>query len=50
VFPVRYGLDFYILFRRNSLFKGLNATGLRNLKYYYELLLSTTITNLTEIQ
>jgi hypothetical protein len=23
VFPVRYGLDFYILFGRNSVFKGL---------------------------
>jgi hypothetical protein len=23
VFPVRYELDFYILFRRNSVFKGL---------------------------
>jgi hypothetical protein len=23
VFPVRYGLDYYILFRRNSVFKGL---------------------------
>jgi hypothetical protein len=23
VFPVRYGLDLYILFRRNSVFKGL---------------------------
>jgi hypothetical protein len=23
VFPVRYGLDSYILFRRNSVFKGL---------------------------
>jgi hypothetical protein len=23
VFPVRYGLDLYILFRRNSEFKGL---------------------------
>jgi hypothetical protein len=23
MFPVRYGLDFYILFRRNSVFKGL---------------------------
>jgi hypothetical protein len=25
VFPVRYGLNFYILFRRNSVFKGLRA-------------------------
>jgi hypothetical protein len=25
VFPVRYELDFYILFRRNSVFKGLTA-------------------------
>jgi hypothetical protein len=24
VFPVRYELDLYILFRRNSVFKGLN--------------------------
>jgi hypothetical protein len=23
VFPVRYGLDFYVLCRRNSVFKGL---------------------------
>jgi hypothetical protein len=25
VFPVPYGLDFYILFRRNPVFKGLNV-------------------------
>jgi hypothetical protein len=25
VFPVRYELDFYILFRRNSVFKGLST-------------------------
>jgi hypothetical protein len=25
MFPVRYELDFYILFRRNSVFKGLTA-------------------------
>jgi hypothetical protein len=25
VFPVRYELDVYILFRRNSLFKGLST-------------------------
>jgi hypothetical protein len=27
VFPVRYGLNFYILFRRNSVFKGLMVFG-----------------------
>jgi hypothetical protein len=26
VFPVRYELDLYILFGRNSVFKGLNST------------------------
>jgi hypothetical protein len=30
VFPVRYGLDLYILFRRNSVFKGLNISSPRN--------------------
>jgi hypothetical protein len=29
VFPVRYGLNLYILFRRNSVFKGLKM----DLKY-----------------
>jgi hypothetical protein len=28
VFPVRYRLDFYILFRRKSVFKGLSDTAL----------------------
>jgi hypothetical protein len=27
MFPVRYGLDLYILFRRNSVFKGLKRYG-----------------------
>jgi hypothetical protein len=26
VFPVRYGLNFYVLYRRNSVFKGLQET------------------------
>jgi hypothetical protein len=34
VFPVRYELDLYILFRRNSVFKGLrNASTLRQTRY-----------------
>jgi hypothetical protein len=28
VFPVRYELKFYIIFRRNSVFKGLNIISL----------------------
>jgi hypothetical protein len=31
VFPVRYGLSFYMLFRRNSVFKGLILNALINL-------------------
>jgi hypothetical protein len=27
VFPVRYGLDLYILFKKNSVFKALNNKG-----------------------
>jgi hypothetical protein len=30
VFPVRYELNSYILFRRNSVFKGLSKHGLRS--------------------
>jgi hypothetical protein len=37
VFPVRYELNSYILFRRNSVFKGINATGLCSFNYYHEL-------------
>jgi hypothetical protein len=38
VFPVRYELNFYILFRRNSVFKGLLAYKLTSL--YLTLLFS----------
>jgi hypothetical protein len=43
VFPVRYGLDFYILFRRYPVFKGLiilcgAPKGLTNLAYDYTVL------------
>jgi hypothetical protein len=36
MFPVRYKLNSYISFKRDSVFKGLNATRLCNLNYYYE--------------
>jgi hypothetical protein len=33
VFPVRYKLDLYVLFRRNSVFKGLTDADRRNERF-----------------
>jgi hypothetical protein len=33
MFPVRYELDFYILFRRNSVFKGLSLKPIKHTRY-----------------